>query len=123
MSSLTEVKHPAEFVVSLGNGGISKETITVKSGENLGAGAVLGKITVGGKYVHCDPDASDGSETAVAVLYEACDASAGDTKSVIVARYAEVNADRIDFGAMDSGQTATAKTQLATATIFVREAI
>ncbi|MGH6900186.1 MAG: head decoration protein, partial [Geminicoccaceae bacterium] len=45
MPELSEGRYAGEFVVSEGNGKISRETITVLSGETLQAGAVLGKVT------------------------------------------------------------------------------
>jgi hypothetical protein len=44
MPVLNEGRYAGEFVVSEGNGRISRETITVLSGQNLEAAAVLGKI-------------------------------------------------------------------------------
>jgi len=45
-----------------------REAITVLAGEELRTGAVLGTITATGKYVAYDPDATDGSQTAVGIL-------------------------------------------------------
>jgi hypothetical protein len=48
MSTLTEGKHPTEFLLSEGNGSISREEITIAAAAAaLVAGTVLGKITVG----------------------------------------------------------------------------
>lgn len=47
MTELTEGQHKAEFLVSEAEGTISREIVTVASGQNLKAGHVLGKITVG----------------------------------------------------------------------------
>jgi hypothetical protein len=71
MPELTEGRYAGEFVVSEGNGKISRETITVLSGETLEAGAVLGKVTASGKYKALDPAAVDGSEAAAGILYDA----------------------------------------------------
>ena len=62
MPELQEGRYAGEFIVSEGNGKISRETITVLSGQNLQAGAVLGKVTASGKYKALDPAAVDGSE-------------------------------------------------------------
>lgn len=45
MTTLTEGRHAGEFIVSEGNGLISREEITVNAGESLVAGQVLGEIT------------------------------------------------------------------------------
>ena len=44
----TEGRYAGEFIVSEGNGKISRETTTVLSGQTLQAGAVLGKVTASG---------------------------------------------------------------------------
>ena len=50
---------------------------TIASGENLTAGAVLGRITASGQYKQVDITAADGTETAVCVLAQDTDASGG----------------------------------------------
>jgi hypothetical protein len=47
MATLIEGKHAGEFLVSEGNGWISREAVTILSGQNLAAGTVLGQIEVG----------------------------------------------------------------------------
>lgn len=42
----TEGRHAAEFLISEGPGQYSREAVTVASGQNLTAGAVLGRLTV-----------------------------------------------------------------------------
>lgn len=78
-----------------------------------------------GKYVAVDPEATDGSQVAVAVLYDAVDASGGDkTNVVILARDALVNEDGLGFSDLDSDEIATAKAQLfSNSRIRVLEAI
>jgi hypothetical protein len=61
MPERQEGRYAGEFVVSEGNGKISRETITVLSGETLKAAAVLGKVTASDKYKVLDPAAVDGS--------------------------------------------------------------
>lgn len=88
---LTESPHAGGFVLSLANRNRSLENVTILSGQDLQAGAVLGKVTSSGKYVAFDNDATDGSQTVAGVLLAACDASDGDQQAAIVARDAEVN--------------------------------
>jgi hypothetical protein len=45
MTTITETSHTAEFLVSESAGGRSREAVTVVSGQDLDAGAVLGKLT------------------------------------------------------------------------------
>ncbi|MES1927535.1 head decoration protein [Salinisphaera sp. T31B1] len=95
MTVLTEGRHTAEFLASEANGFRSRETITLASGETLEAGTVLGVSTTTGKYAGLNPDSTAGYEDATAVLYDNCDATAGDIKAVIVARDAEVKRDAL----------------------------
>ena len=47
MPELTEGQHKSEFIVSEANGTLSRESITVLSGQNLKPGHVLGKVLDG----------------------------------------------------------------------------
>ncbi|MDD3371901.1 MAG: head decoration protein [Alphaproteobacteria bacterium] len=47
MTEVTEGQHKAEFLVTEGEGTISRETATVLAGQNLKAGHVLGKVSIG----------------------------------------------------------------------------
>jgi hypothetical protein len=121
MPVLTEGRYAGEFVVSEGNGRISRETITVLSGETLEAGAVLGKVTASGKYKALDPAAVDGSEAAAGVLYGAVDASAADAEGVAIMRLAEVNGAELVWPAgITAGQKTTALGQLAALNVIAR---
>lgn len=117
MTVFTEGRHTAEFLVSEGNGTISRETVTIASGQNLAAGAVLGRVTATGNYVAYDDGAADGSETAVAVLYSAVDATTAASEGVAVVRMAEVDGGALDWGGADA-EAGTA--DLAAANIIVR---
>lgn len=90
MTTFTETSHAGEHILSEGNGDISRENITVLSGQNLVAGAVLGIVTASGKYAEYDNAASDGTEVAAGVLFEAVDASAADAPGVANVRNCEV---------------------------------
>lgn len=213
MTELTEGQHKAEFLVTEANGSLSREAITVLSGQNLQPGHVLGKVAVGtatgaavsgntgngtigtvsagatakagvyqaiciepatdggvfevedpdgvivgravvgaafagpvnftiadgatdfaagdrftvtvaagsGKYKEYNPANTDGSQTAVAILLDAVDATAADKDGVVVARHAEVNAaELIWFSGADANQKATALAQLKTLDIIAR---
>lgn len=95
MTELTESPRNAGFILSLANGNRSLENGVLLSGENLEAGAVLGKITSSGKYVAIDPSATDGSEDPAGILYAATDATDGDVAIAVVAREAEVIGDEL----------------------------
>ncbi len=215
MTELVETNHAGGFLVSEGNGSISREAITVLSGQNLQAGAVLGKVatastgtptadagntgdgtigavTVGakgkvgtykvtciepavdggtftvedpdgkeigvakvgsafskgglgftiadgaadfaagdsfdivvaegsGKYKELDPAATDGSDVAAGILYDALDASSADAAGVGIVRNAEVNAAELVWKTgMTAGEIATATEGLAALEIIAR---
>ncbi len=89
--ALNEGKHTAEFLLSEGNGSISREQIVVSSTAGaLVPGTVMGKVTASGEYVAYSNGASDGSEVAAGILYAAAADVAVDQKAVIIARHAEV---------------------------------
>ena len=107
MSVLTQTPRRGASILSIGAGEISFETVTVASGEVLKAGAVVGKITASGNYAAYDNAASDGTEVAAGVLFDAVDATDGAQKAVIVARLAEVAVDQLVYA---EDQDSTAKT-------------
>jgi len=111
----TETKRAGSFLLSEGNGHISRESITILSGEGvLAAGTVLGIDTVSGKYAAYDGAASDGTETAVGILYAQVDATDADAEGVAVVRHAEVIESEL------TGIDADGKTDLAAIQIIAR---
>ena len=110
----TEARHAGEFIVSEGNGVISRDTITIASGQVLPAGAVLGKVTASGLYAAYNNAATDGTEVAAAILYDAVDATAGNKRAVAITRLAEVDAKAL------TGLDADAVADLAAQQIIVR---
>ena len=90
-TSFTEGAHAAEFLLSEGNGTISREKITiVAAAAAMAAGTVLGKITASGKYAAYNNAASDGTEAAAGVLYAGVPDSASDQNAVAIVRDAEL---------------------------------
>jgi hypothetical protein len=77
----------------------SRDDITVISGQNLAAGAVLGKITASGKYTAYNTAGADGSQNAAGVLYAAVNASAADTAGVAIVRHAVLAKEGLVWGA------------------------
>jgi hypothetical protein len=117
----TEGIRAGEFVVSEGNGAISREKITVAEGANLVTGTVLGKITATGLYVMHDNGLSNGAQNAAAILYADVDATDGDKAGVAIERLAEVHGDLLTFKAGISGANKTAAiAALAAKNIIVR---
>ncbi len=119
--AITETNRNGEVLLSEANGALSRDVITIAYGQNLEAGAVLGKVTASGKYVGLAPGASDGSEVAKAVLLYDADASAGDAKATAIVRLAEVTADLLAWpSGITQAQIDTALGQLAGDYIIAR---
>ncbi len=95
------------------------DTVTLVSGQNLGRGAVLGKITASGKYTLSLAAAEDGSEDPCAVLAAATDASGGDKKTAIY-QTGEFNQDALTFGTGHSKTTAATRDALRALGIFLK---
>jgi hypothetical protein len=91
----------------------SREQGVIASGSGIVKPAtVLGRITADGatkgKYKPLAPAASDGTQTAVAILWEGCDATAADVRRTVTVRDCEVHADVLVFaeGTTDNQKTA-----------------
>lgn len=94
--ALNEGKHNAEFLLSEGNGSISREEVTIAAAAGaLVPGTVVGKITATGKYKEYNNGAADGTEVAAGIVYRAVADSTGDQKAVIICRFAEVKKDEL----------------------------
>lgn len=90
--ALIEGKHTGEFLISEGNGSISrKEDVLAPTAVAISDGTVLGRLTTGGKLVPYSNAATDGSQTAVAILYGNAPISAADRRVTTIVRFAEVN--------------------------------
>ncbi|MAT91384.1 MAG: head decoration protein [Halioglobus sp.] len=121
MTTFTEARHPGEHILSEANGALSREQVTLASGNNLAAGTVLGIITASGKYAVFDQDASDGTEEAAGVLYEAVDASGGDEDAVVHVRQCEVAGAALTWpGDITGPEQIAAEAELAALGIIVR---
>lgn len=66
-----------------GAGAYTTRKVTLVSGQNVTAGAVLGKITTGGKYTLSLSAAEDGSQTPDMIAAHDCDASGGDKEMLV----------------------------------------
>lgn len=83
-----------------------RETVTVVSGAgNLATGSVLGIITASGKYKRHVSGATDGTQTAVAVLLSPVDATSGDQKAVVVTGHCEIAALELTWDATVDNNT------------------
>lgn len=88
MTTLTEGKHAGEFIGESAMGdSYHVDEVTLVSGQNLAAGAVVGIITASGKWAAYDNAAATGVEIARGILYDAVNASGGDvTNARVVVR-------------------------------------
>ena len=121
MAVKTEGKHDGEFLISEAAGDRSRKNVTIVSGQNLGAGTVVGKVTDGGKYSAYDDDNSDGTETAAGILLCAVDATDGDKAGVVIDRDAEVKDDLLVFASTnDSTDITNGKADLESLGIRIR---
>ena len=112
--AMTEARRTGEFLLSEASGTRSREEVTIDASAGaMVAGTVVSKLA-SGKYVAYDDVGTDGSETAVGVLYAAVADSAGDQKGVVIARDAEVAEVHL------TGYNANAKADLAAVGIIVR---
>lgn len=109
------------YIVSEANGTRSRDVVTIAAGQSLLPGAVLGKITASGLYTAVAPAATDGSESAAAVLYAAVDATDAEKPGVVTARDAEVAGHALIWPAgTTTQQEAEALGQLAAIGIVAR---
>ena len=121
MPTLTETRHAGGFLVWEALRDYCRSTVILASG-NLQPGTILGKITASGKYAAHDPAASNGTQTAAAILWDSVDARGGDTNAVVLIRGpAIVNRHEIVWpdGATEAQITA-ATTALAALGIILR---
>lgn len=123
MTTLTERKYMSDLILMEADQFYSRDRVTIAESAALTIGAVLGKITTGGKYVLSDPDAVDGSEDPVAVLIEDADASAGDAAAFVLARHAIVQRAGLVLhaGVNDGTKRAALEAALAARGILVRD--
>jgi hypothetical protein len=105
---LTESVPFGGFLLSEANGYRSRENGILAQGQKLPAGAVVGRITTGGKIAEYNSGLSNGTETAVGILLGAIDATDGDQPCVFIANDAEVKRDGLAWrsGADDTEKNA-----------------
>jgi len=106
------------------NPNYTRETVTLLAGTAYPVGAVLGRITVSGKYKLATSGGTDGAQTAAAMLLYAVDASAGDGTGIALVRGpAIVSKATLIFDATvdDAAQNVTKHGQLAALGIIPRD--
>jgi hypothetical protein len=114
MTFKLEPMHAGEFLLSEGEGNISREAINVAAGPALEPGQILGLITLTGEFAPYEPTAEDGSENAVAILYGPLGQSDVVRRGRAVVRLAEVSEAHL------TGLDPAAEKALATRFLIVR---
>lgn len=102
-------------------GTYARERGTLVAGTLGKSGMVCGVITASGKFAPLDPEATDGTEAASAILYSRVDASAADRPAVFSVRATEANdAELIWPNGISAGNKAAAIAALKEKGIIVR---
>lgn len=118
MATLTEGRHNGEFIGELALGqGYHCDAVTILSGQNLVAGAVVGRQTSGGKFVAYDnAGTDDGRRTVAGILVDAVNASGGDAIGLVMRRGpAMVNRNDLVWAAgVDANEQAAAIAEMLT---------
>lgn len=117
---MNEGKNPGEYLVHEESCDLSREVVTLASG-NLVDGTVLGKITASGKYAVLDQDADTGVEVAAGILRGNADASSAEVEVVIHNALAKVRDENLTWPDDLTGpEKTTAIAQLAALNIKVQ---
>lgn len=116
MPTLNEGRHSGEFIGELALGqGYHCDEVTVLSGQNLVAGAVVGRVTASGKIVAYDNAGTDDGRRAVfGILVDNVNASGGDAIGLVLRRGpAMVNRNDLVWAAgVDANEQAAAITEM-----------
>lgn len=122
----TEGPRDLAFVLSEGNGKISRDVVIIASGAGkLEPGTLLGQITASKKYwpsPNAEVETREGAETANAILAYGVDATSADAEAVVISRQAEVKEPMLIFhSSVDNANKRAAKLgQLAGVAIIAR---
>lgn len=123
MPTLTFGALPSDLVKWEANPDYTRETVTLLTGTNYPFGAVLGKVTASGKFKLSPDTGADGSETAVAVLLEARDATSGDLEAIVLRRGPSIVSQgmlQVDASVNDTTKRTAKFNQLAAVGIVAR---
>lgn len=114
---MADIYNPDNLVADI-DLAVSTEIVTIKIGQVITRGTVLGKITAEDKYILSLSAAGDGSETPKRILAEDVDATAADVEAIIY----KSGAFNVNSMTLGTGHTfATIKDPLWTESIEVRD--
>ncbi|MFV0385668.1 head decoration protein [Paracoccus sp. (in: a-proteobacteria)] len=110
------------YIVSSPNHTRGVERVVIASGSGrVKAGTVLGKVTATGKYAPLNTAATDGSQTAAAILFEMCDATEAEMRRTVTIRDTEVAGGKLIWPEnMTDEQKRSALADMAVIGIIVR---
>ena len=114
MTIKKEPMHAGEFLLSEGEGNISRESINVAAGPALYPGQVLGLVTATGEFAPYSAAAEDGTQAAVAILFGPLGESDVVRRGRAVVRLAEISEAHL------TGLDAEAEKDLAAHFLIVR---
>jgi len=122
MTTLTEPKNLGDLLKYEAPNQYSRDTGVMAAGQTLALGTVLGRETASGKLRALTPAATNGSQTAVAVLARSADADLIDVEALIVARHAIVARSALVWPAgITAAQRAAAEAGLSALGILIRD--
>lgn len=126
MPVLTEPPSMGDVLKYEVNPNYTREVVTLLIGTNYPSGAVLGRITVSGKYTLSAATGADGAQVAVAVLLYPVNATLADAVGIVVARGPSIvsRAGLAYEGTVNDAAKITAKIgQLAAVGIIARDGV
>ena len=121
---LAEGAHPSDWLKYEAGNYYSRDTIVVASGAGkVLSGTPIARVTATGKFVPAAAAGSDGSQTAVGVLFEDVDATSADAKAIGIMRHATVSHAGLVYGPTitDATKRAALNGQLNAVGVLVRE--
>lgn len=114
-TSFTEGKHTAEFLISEGNGYISRENIVLDStAAAMVPGTLVGKMANGNYKAYANANSAGDADAAAGILYAYAADLTGTQKAVMIARSAEVHTSML------TGADTAGKADLAALGIILR---
>lgn len=120
MTTLNERKQAGDFIRS-DSGPFSFDKVTIRVGETLVPGQVLGKLASGGQYGALEEAATNGLQTPAAICFDHVVTTAGAKAATVVARAAEVVASRLTWpGSYNDSDKAAAAVTLESKLIVIR---
>jgi len=119
MTLITEGKQDGEFIRLATP--LSFDEVTIRIGEVLVPGQVVGKLASGGQYGALEEAATHGLATAVAINFAHVDTTTAAAQATVVSRAAEVVGNRLTWpSTYNAADKAAAEVLLAVKNLIVR---